>query len=76
MTAGVRHTKTRPDTGDPRLIALVALKSTRLVTVALANNTARIVWAVMARGEVYQVRHPAALAGIDLNSGAGLLREL
>jgi transposase len=29
----------------------------RLATVAMANKTARIVWATMTRGEVYQAFH-------------------
>lgn len=62
MTAVVRHAKNRPEAIDSRLIALLARKPTRLVTVALANKTARIVWAVMVRGEVYQARHSPALA--------------
>lgn len=40
----------------------VARKPARVVTVALANKTARIVWAIMARGEVYRERHVPALA--------------
>ena len=36
---------------------LLEKKPTRLVTVAIANKTARIAWAVMARGEDY--RRPA-----------------
>lgn len=62
MTAVVRHAKNKPETVDPRLLALLARKPVRLVTVALANKTARIVWAVMVRGEVYQQRHVPALA--------------
>jgi transposase len=62
MTAVVRHAKSKPQSVDPRLLDLLARKPVRLVTVALANKTARIVWAVMTRGEVYQQRHVPALA--------------
>lgn len=62
MTAVVRHAKSKPQSVDPRLLDLLARKPVRLVTVALANKTARIVWAVMTRGEVYQARHVPALA--------------
>jgi transposase len=62
MTAVVRHAKRKPDAVDPNLIALLARKPVRVVTVAMANKTARIVWAIMARGEVYQQRHVPALA--------------
>jgi transposase len=33
---------------------LLERKPVRLVTVAMANNTARIAWAVMAHGEEYR----------------------
>ena len=36
--------------------ALLAPKPNKLAAVALANKTARIVWAVMMRGESYQVK--------------------
>src|SRR6185295_5628740 len=49
MTSLVRRAKYNPKTVDPRLAALLSRKPARLVTVALANKTARIVWAVMAR---------------------------
>jgi transposase len=62
MTALVRHAKRKPDAVDPNLMALLARKPVRVVTVALANKTARIVWAIMARGEVYRKRHMPVLA--------------
>ena len=40
--------------------ALLARRPARLVTVALANKTARILWAVMARGEPYRPEAAAA----------------
>ncbi len=40
--------------------ALLARRPARLVTVALANKTARILWAVMARGEAYRPEAAAA----------------
>ena len=39
---------------------LLIRRPPRLVTVAMANKTARIAWALMARGETY--RAPAAAA--------------
>lgn len=39
---------------SPEVIRLLERKPTRLVTVAMANKTARIVWAVLARGEAYR----------------------
>jgi transposase len=62
MTAVVRNAKRKPEAVDPNVLALLARKPARVVTVALANKTARIVWAIMARGEVYRARHVPALA--------------
>src|SRR4051794_26775470 len=45
---------------------VLARRPVRLVTVALANKLARIAWALMTRGEVYQAqgRAPAAAATV------------
>ena len=61
MTALVRRARQNPK-GDPRLADLLARKPTRVATVAMANKTARIVWAIMARGETYRPGHRPALA--------------
>jgi transposase len=48
----------RPDSAGPVLAAwireLAAHKPARLVTVALANKIARIIWAVLARQDVFR----------------------
>ena len=44
---------------SPWVRAMLERRPARVVTVAMANKTARIVWAVLTRGEVYR---PAALA--------------
>ncbi len=62
MTAVVRNAKRKPEAVNANVLALLARKPARVVTVALANKTARIVWAIMARGEVYRERHVPALA--------------
>ena len=62
MTSLVRRAKHDPTTVDPRLADLVVRKPVRVATVAMANKTARIVWAVMARGESYRADHRPALA--------------
>lgn len=54
MTARLRHMKDDPDRADPWAIALLERKPSRLATVAMANKTARIVWAVLTRNERYQ----------------------
>jgi transposase len=62
MTSLVRRAKYNPKTADPRLADLLARKPVRVATVAMANKTARIIWAVMARGEIYRAGHRPALA--------------
>ncbi|WIJ27015.1 IS110 family transposase [Devosia sp. RR2S18] len=56
-TSLIRGAKYKPDTADPRLVALLARKPVRVASVAMANKMARVVWAIMTRGEVYQARH-------------------
>ena len=60
MTSLVRRARVSPTAVDPRINDLLTRKPVRLATVAMANRTARIIWAVMARGETY--RRPATLA--------------
>jgi transposase len=55
-TAVLRYTRQKPTW----MTALLARKPARLVTVALANKTARIAWALLAKAETYKV--PAAAA--------------
>jgi transposase len=51
-TSVVRRARTA--NSAPWVSRLLERKPTRLVTVAMANKTARIVWAVLARGEAYR----------------------
>ena len=60
MTSLVRRARAKPDSVDPRIAAMLARKPTRVVTVAAANRTARVAWAIMARGGTY--RAPIGLA--------------
>ncbi len=62
-TAVIRHAS-RPGSrlASPWLTRLLARKPRKLAAVALANKTARIVWAMMARGEVYRAAPPAGAA--------------
>jgi transposase len=62
MTSLVRRAKYHPETVDPRLADLLARKPVRVATVAMANKTARVIWAVMARGNIYCTGHRPALA--------------
>jgi transposase len=62
-TSLVRRARHKPETADQRLVGLLARKPVRVATVAMANKIARIVWAVMTRGDVYQASHSPMLAG-------------
>lgn len=61
-TSLIRRAKHKPDTADPRLVGLLARKPARVASVAMANKMARIAWAIMSRGEVYQAHHAPMLA--------------
>jgi len=62
MTSLIKRVKRKPETADPRLVALLARKPVRVATVAMANQTARVVWAIMVRGEAYRAGHQPRLA--------------
>lgn len=59
-SAAVRWAMRKGSTGDPWLSRMLERKPPMLVIVALANKTARIVWALMARGGTYRT---PAIAG-------------
>ncbi len=52
MTAVLRYTRAN-STRNPWVAMLLERKPARLVTVALANKTARVAWAMLARNESY-----------------------
>jgi transposase len=52
--AVLRHARNRPTRDGAWVRALLARKPTKVAAVALANKTARIVWAVMVREAGYQ----------------------
>ena len=60
--AGAPREVASPRRSIPAWRDLLARKPARVATVALANKTARIVWAIMARGEIYRTGHAPALA--------------
>jgi len=59
MMARVRAARSRPDRVDPWTASILERKPTRLATVAMANKTARIIWAVLTKNEPYAPRHTA-----------------
>ncbi|HYZ40782.1 MAG TPA: IS110 family transposase [Stellaceae bacterium] len=54
--AVLRHARNRPTRDGEWVRAMLARKPTKLAAVALANKTARIVWAVMMRGDDYRAK--------------------
>jgi transposase len=64
FTAGalavIRYAKINGTKHRPWLTALLARRPTKVAAIALANKIARMVWAMMARGESY--KEPVALA--------------
>ena len=53
-TAVIRHAKPHSKTASPWLLKLLERRPRKLAAVALANKMARVVWAMMARGEEYR----------------------
>ena len=53
------RTSTRPDRVDPWTLSMLERKPVRLATVAMANKTARIIWAVLTKNEPYKPQHTA-----------------
>jgi transposase len=58
----LRHTRNRTTKDAAWVRGLLARKPAKVAAVALANKTARIVWAVMARGEAYRSKDLMGLA--------------
>ena len=53
-TSVIRHARRRKEITDPWLRRMLAEKPPKLVAVALANKMARIIWALMVKGESYR----------------------
>jgi transposase len=58
----LRHTRNRTTKDAAWVRGLLARKPAKVAAMALANKTARIVWAVMARGEAYLSKDVIGLA--------------
>jgi transposase len=61
--AVLRHTRNRTTKDAAWVRGLLARRPAKVTAVALANKTARIAWAVMARGEGYQSKHEIVQPG-------------
>jgi transposase len=53
-TSVIRRARTDALAAAPWIRSLLERRPARVVTVAMANKTARIVWAVLARGDIYR----------------------
>ena len=58
-TLVVRHVGSNTSATGAWVRGLLERKPSRVVTVAIANKTARIAWAVLARGETYRAPRAA-----------------
>jgi len=56
MMSRMRQITNNPDRYDPWFADILARKPGKVAAVAMANKTARIVWAVLTRNEPYKVR--------------------
>jgi transposase len=61
--AVLRHARNRPTRDGQWVRALMERKPTKVAAVALANKTARIVWAVMMRGDGYRAKQVLGQSG-------------
>lgn len=60
MSSRTRLARSHPDRVDAWTRSILERKPTRLATVAMANKTARIIWAVLTRNEPYAPRAAGA----------------
>ncbi len=56
MTSRIKQIQMHPDKFDPWFANILERKPAKMAAVAMANKTARIVWAVLSRGEDYRLR--------------------
>jgi len=56
MTSRIKQIKSAPERFDPWFADLLERKPAKLASVAMANKTARIIWAVLTRNEPYRIR--------------------
>ncbi len=56
MTSRIKQIKNAPERFDPWFADILQRKPAKLAAIAMANKTARIIWAVLSRNEPYEVR--------------------
>jgi transposase len=57
-SSGLRHVRAKPDKGSPWIRGVLARRPVKVAVVAQAAKTARIIWAVLAKGEEYRTAQP------------------
>jgi transposase len=62
MTSFVRRAKYKLEAVDRWLAALLSRRPTRAAIVAFANKAAGVIWAIMARAEIYRAPQPAGVS--------------
>src|SRR5262249_62029651 len=70
--AVVKQAQIRPDK-HPWVTKLLGRMSKKQAAIAIANKTARIAWAIMVHGGVYQAGHRAAQYRAEACAAAGYL---
>ncbi len=55
-SAGLRHVRARPEKGSAWIRGLLARRPVKVAVVAQAAKTARIIWAVLAKGQDYRAQ--------------------
>jgi transposase len=56
MVSRIRQIAKTPEAFDPWFVDILARKPSKLAAVAMANKTARMIWAVLTHNEPYKVR--------------------
>ena len=56
MTSRIRRIHKTPEAFDPWFAHILARKPGKVAAIAMANKTARMIWAVLTRNEPYKVR--------------------
>ena len=56
MTSRIRSIRLEPEKFDPWFADILSRKPSRVAAVAMANKTARMIWAVLTRNEPFKVR--------------------
>jgi len=55
-SAGLRHVRASPDKGSPWIRGVLARRPVKVAVIAQAAKTARIIWAVLAKGQDYRAQ--------------------